>query len=100
MVDVLFRISNGCGGSNLQEETVFSDPSSSGLSSSMNEAANPPLPNLERSLVDGIWDSCPGLDYKSNLIDCQWFGPTPQHHPCTSTQIMCWSVVDYDCYCH
>ena len=89
------------GGSNLQEETAFSDPSPSGLSSSiMHDAANPPLPNLDRSLADVQLDGCPGLDYKSNLIDCQWFGSGHYYDHCTSTQRICWSVVDEDCYCH
>ena len=88
------------GGSHLQEETAFSDPSSSGLSSSMHDVANPPLPNLDRSLADVQLDGCPGLDYKSNLIDCQWFGSGHYYDHCTSTQRICWSVVDEDCYCH
>ena len=57
------------GGSNLQEKTTFSDPSPSELSSIMNDAANSPLPNFERSLVGGIWDNCPGLEYKVGLDD-------------------------------
>ena len=56
------------GGSNLQEKP-FSDPSPSELSSIMNDAANSPLPNFERSLVGGIWDNCPGLEYKVGLDD-------------------------------
>ena len=85
-------------GSNLQEEKAFSDPSSSGLSSIMNDAANPPLPNIDRSLVEGVWDSCPGLDYKTEHSECVWWDPN--HNNCTNTQIVCWSVMYSDCYCH
>ena len=85
------------GGSNLQEKP-FSDPSPSELSSIMNDAANPPLPNIDRSLVEGVWDSCPGLDYKTEHSECVWWDPN--HNNCTNTQIVCWSMIHDECYCH
>ena len=62
------------GGSNLQEEKAFSDPSPSGLSSIMNDAANPLLPNRDCSLADAQWGGC--------------------------RQMLCLSIIKDDCYCH
>ena len=84
------------GGSNPQKEKAFSDPSPSGLSSIMNDAANPPLPNLDRSLVDGLFDSCTGLDYRISECDDYY----NDGGSCTNYQITCWSVINQECYCH
>ena len=45
-------------GSYPREEKAFSDPSPSGLSSIMNDAANPLLPNRDCSLADAQWGGC------------------------------------------
>ena len=84
------------GGSNLQEKP-FSDPSPSELSSIMNDAANPPLPNLERSLADApsSW-YCPGLDVRVDQSEWCWTA-TPT---CSNTQTFCWSLWSCDCYCY
>lgn len=89
------------GGSHLQEETAFSDPSSSGLSSSMHDVANPPLPNLDRSLVDNFGDSCPGLDSAADPTECPGWPSWGHLNPtCPKTQTLCWSMLSEDCYCH
>ena len=88
-------------GSNLQEETAFSDPSSSRLSSIMHDVANPPLPNLDRSLVDNFGDSCPGLDSAADPTECPGWPSWGHLNPtCPKTQTLCWSMLSEDCYCH
>ena len=84
------------GGSNLQEKP-FSDPSPSELSSIMNDAANPPLPNLERSLADAQFDGCPGLDLpKPNTGEG---APGCVELSCPG-KTKCYSWIHEDCYCN
>ena len=77
------------GGSNLQEEKAFSDPLSSGLSNIMNNAENPPFPNLERSLADSQSGGCPGLNEpRQQCYDLE----------CPYVQ-KCYSPSKDECYC-
>ena len=76
------------------EPTSAPSTSPSGLSSIMNDATNPPLLNLDRSLADTQFGGCPGLDTPADPSEC--FRPPT----CTKPQMLCRSLIMSDCYCH
>ena len=79
------------------ESTSATSTSPSGLSSIINDAANPPLPNLERSLADAQFDGCPGLDLpKPNTGEG---APGCVELSCPG-KTKCYSWIHEDCYCN
>ena len=79
------------------EPTSAPRTSPSGLSSIINDAANPPLPNLERSLADAQFDGCPGLDLpKPNTGEG---APGCVELSCPG-KTKCYSWIHEDCYCN